>query len=234
MLTTVLPSYLYWQYNDDQDLQAFVAAYNSLAQGYLNWLVSANLPVYTGATVIGALLDWVAEGLYGIQRQPLSHGTPKTVGALNTWVLDSLALNTTKNAGGATYYATSDDVFKRIITWHFYKGDGKYFNVRWLKRRIQRFLTGLNGTDPGINQTWQISITFSTGNQVIISLLSGIRNITGGAMLNRMGLNTMGLNQLNTTYTQFNPIANAAVLKDAINSGVLELPIQYSYIVQLQ
>ena len=43
--------------------------------------------------------------------------------------------------------AVTDDVFKRILTWHFYKGDGKNFSVRWLKRRIWRFLQGANGTD---------------------------------------------------------------------------------------
>ena len=28
------------------------------------------------------------------------------------------------------------------MTWHLYKGDGKTFNTRWLKRRVMRFLTG--------------------------------------------------------------------------------------------
>ena len=58
-----LKSYLYVQYNDDDDLQAFVEAYNALSQEIITWLAEANLPVYTGAPITGALLDWVATSM---------------------------------------------------------------------------------------------------------------------------------------------------------------------------
>src|SRR5208282_1169742 len=34
-VTTIIPSYLYQQYQDDDDLLAFVQVYNALAQGYV-------------------------------------------------------------------------------------------------------------------------------------------------------------------------------------------------------
>ena len=36
-----------------------------------------------------------------------------------------------------------DDTYRRCLTWHYQKGDGKYFNIRWLKRRVMRFERGL-------------------------------------------------------------------------------------------
>ena len=45
--TQLLPSYIYQEYSDDDDLQAFAASYNSLAQQYINTLNSLNLPIYT-------------------------------------------------------------------------------------------------------------------------------------------------------------------------------------------
>lgn len=38
MLEDIIKSYLYTQYNDDDDLQAFVSAYNSMAQEIYAWM----------------------------------------------------------------------------------------------------------------------------------------------------------------------------------------------------
>ena len=169
-LTKVLKSYLYVQYNDDDDLQAFVSSQNSLTQSYVDWFNTINLPIYTGAVISGDLLDWVAEGIYGIQRPALpTYGVP-ALGAYNTSVYNNLPYNSSIPPVNQTYYQTSDDTFKRVMTWQLYKGDGKTFNVRWMKRRIYRFLYGLNGTDPKIDQTYNISISFSGPNVAVISI----------------------------------------------------------------
>ena len=48
MLQKVIRSYLYQQYADDEDLQAFVAWFNAEGQEYVGWFASISLPVYTG------------------------------------------------------------------------------------------------------------------------------------------------------------------------------------------
>src|ERR1700739_1536949 len=83
-MTAIIPSYLYEEYNDDSDLQAFVSSYNTLAQTFLNTLVELNLPIYTSDVISGPLLDWVAEGLYGISRPSLFSGQSITVGLLRS------------------------------------------------------------------------------------------------------------------------------------------------------
>jgi hypothetical protein len=92
-----------------------------------------------------------------------------------------------------------------------------------------RFLTGPNGTAPNVDNTSLISVT--TGPGVIsISITPGVRTILGGALYNRFGFNRMAYNRLLTQFvpggTQF-PLE--PVLKQAIESGVLQLPFQYSY-----
>ena len=85
-------SYLYQHYADDDDLQAFVASYNALAQQYLNWYNQIGLPYYPSALVQGTLLDWVAAGLYGMVRPLLPSGSIRWVGALGTFALGVIAL----------------------------------------------------------------------------------------------------------------------------------------------
>lgn len=228
-LTQTIPSYLYQQYADDDDLQAFITSYNSLVQGYVNWFATALLPVYTSPAVFGALLDWVAEGLYGMERPSLSSGLNRTKGPLNTYAYNTLPLNRRKLVGPTDVTVTSDDVFKRIMTWNFYKGDGNVFSIKWLKRRILRFLTGENGTAPNIDSTYNISVT--TGPGVIsIKVNAGTRTITGGALYNRTGFNRVAYNSLQTI---FHPDPSAqyplqSVLKEALDSGVLQVPFQYT------
>lgn len=232
-LQNILKSYLYQEYSDDDDLQAFVDAFNQIAQAYLDWLNAVNLPIYTSETVFGALLDWVAEGLYGISRPTLPSGRAQLVGPFNTYEYNALAFNTRHFTGSQNYYLTDDDVFRRIITWHFFKGDGKVFNVRWLKRRIMRFLEGLNGVNYNVDETYQVSVIFGIGNQVNITILTGIRKLTGGALFNRFAFNTLPFNDIRTSFTPLAPLAFASVLKAAIDSGALELPFQFTYVVHV-
>lgn len=167
-LQNTIPSYLYTQYADDDDLQAFVASYNATQQAYLNTFNNINLPVYTQLS--GPLLDWVGAGVYGYPRPSLPGTLPTAIGPLDTYAPDAVVpLATTKTTAGTTY-ATSDDIYQRLLTWHFYKGDGKAFSINWLKRRIMRFMIGANGAAPNIPQTYQINVTFGSGNVVNITI----------------------------------------------------------------
>lgn len=142
-----IPSYLYWQYSDDENLQAFVDAFNSIAQGYLDWFNRTPLGLYTSPYISGPLLDWVANGVYGIARPILSstavsHRAGYNANAYNTIAYDGQYYSSTQTTSIAT-----DDIYKRVLTWHLYKGDGQQFCMQWLKNRISRFLNGVNGSD---------------------------------------------------------------------------------------
>jgi hypothetical protein len=206
---TVIPSYLYWEYNDDVDLQAFVASYNSIAQQILNTFNQLNLPVYAGNNlIVGALLNWVALGIYGVPRPILSSGSVSAVGTYNSYSYNQAIVpyDDLESLGTITQIVTSDDVFKRILTWNLYRGDGKIFSITWLKRRVLRFLNGLNGTDPGIDQTYLVSVTFSSG--------------------------TFEINLADYVASQPSSLM-PATLQAAMKSGVLNVPFQYSFVVNL-
>jgi hypothetical protein len=117
------------------------------------------------------------------------------------------------------------------MTWNFYKGDGRTFSVRWLKRRVMRFLTGANGTDPGVDNTYQISVTFGPSNDVTIRLVAGLREITAGAIYNRAGFNTQPFNGLRTVYTAYAPLLDGEIFKSAVDAGVLQMPFQFTWTV---
>jgi hypothetical protein len=228
VVTTVIPSYLYQQYQDDDDLQAFVEAYNALAQGYVDWFVNTPLPVYTNALIAGPLLDWVAGGVYGMIRPALSSGRNRDIGPVNTYGPNTLEPNRRKEIGPRNVVATSDDVFKRIMTWNFYKGDGNVFDIRWLKRRIKRFLIGPNGTAPNVDETYEISVTYGNGF-IAIRISVGTRTVIGGALPNRFGCNRLTPNALKTLFVPSPtvPFPLAGVLQAALQSGALQLPFQY-------
>ena len=225
-LTNVIPSYLYQQYTDDDDLQGFVEAQNISQQDYVDTFNALNLPIYTGPIVHDKLLDWVARGVYGISRPSLGPRNLNLFGLVNTygcnWLVpmwdqfDSsmdtpFGLNMLGIYGPIEVYLTSDDVYRRIITWHFFKADGNYCSVEWMKRRVWRFLYCPDGTstdwalDPGLGKphsvgfadlddvfiadTKQISITFGVNRNVTIRFVLGNRTIEGGAMVNMFGCN---------------------------------------------
>ena len=200
-VTKIIPSYLYVQYNDDDTLQAFVSAQNTLQQQYLDWFNEINLPIYTGPLIAGSLLDWVAQGLYGLLRPALKSGKSVTYGPYNTVPFNFLPFNTFKIVGAVSYGYVSDDIFKRIITWSFYKGDGFQFSIPWLKRRIQRFLNGVNGTDSGTDETYPVSVTFGAGNAVTIDISAASSNPA------------------------------SQVLQQCIETGAIPLPFQYTFTV---
>lgn len=199
-----IPAYVYQQYADDDVVQAFFEAYNQYAQAYLDYLNNLNLPVYSGGQVSGPLLDWVGTNLYGIPRPGLPTKGVPLMGPLNTYQYNALGFNRYVPAVTQTFTATSDDVYRRIITWAYYKGDGKAFTPRWLKRRIYRFLFGINGTDPTQEDpqdmnTYDISVAWSAPKIATITIAPST------------------------------PIA--VIFQAAVAAGILELPIQTEWTV---
>jgi hypothetical protein len=174
-LATVVKSYLYQQYSDDDTLQTFVAAQNYQGQKWVDDLNALNLPVYSLLT--GDLLDWVAHGLYGIIRPILSIIAPATgdAGPYNTVEYRVLAYDQGLMVGppGAAYVVLNDDQFKRILTWHTYKGDGWQYTTRWLKQRVHRFLHGRNGYLAVNDNTADVSITCQ-GTAVTIDVADSV------------------------------------------------------------
>ena len=206
-LATIIPAYVYQQYSDDDNIQAFNSAFNYLAQCFYNWTLYTKLPIYTDASISGPLLDWTAGGIYGLLRPVLVFGTLTGVGPLNTWELNTIQLNTGDVVGSATSVLVNDDIFKRLITWRFFKGDGQKFTISWLKRRIMRFLIGVAGAAPNIDETYPVSITFGVNHTVLIVIT------------------------LSTDYPI--SLATAKTFQAAVSSGVLNLPFQYTFEVSI-
>ena len=199
MQTQVIPAYLYVEYANDPTLPAFVEAYNAMAQTYVNWFNQINLPIWTGALIVGSLLDWVGNGVYGISRPVFTTETVSVTGPIATfpWASQPIAARVVVESGTATI--ATDDIYKRVMTWNLYKGDGNQFTTRWLKRRIERFLHGLNGTDPGVSETYDVSISQAPGAFTI----------------------TLPAGSISET------------LQQAFANGVLSLPFQYTYTVNV-
>lgn len=224
-----LPSYLYRQYSDDSNLGALFAAFNQLAQQFLDDINSYQLPIFLNQS--GALLDWAATSIYGIPRHSLSSGGPRPVGPLNTAALNTEPLNGFSEFNSSTTYQATDQIYQRIIQWNTFKGDGFQFTPRWLKRRVQRFLTG----DLFPDQTYQVSVQFVTPTEVVITINSSVRFLTGGAFFNENDFNAdgMSLNEADTEAVVYTSTALAAALKAAIISGLLVLPFQYEFTVNI-
>lgn len=205
-LQQILAAYVYREYADDDNIQAFNSAYNGIAQSYLDWFNQVKLPVYTSPTIAGSLLDWVGAGLYGLPRPSLASGQIIGIGPLNTWAPNTWVVNTFKLSGVVQNPTVTDDIYKRIITWWFYKGDGFQFSIPWLKRRIMRFLTCSNGTTPNIGDTYPVSITFGSALGSVIITISLTEGIT---------------------------LAIAEIFQDAVLSGAICLPFQLTFTVAI-
>lgn len=166
-LQEVIKSYLYIQYADDDDLQAFVASQNALAQGYLDWANQTPLGLYTSPNITGPLLDWVGQGVYAIRRPVLASQMTQFLAGYNSTAYDTLAYNESTYLQSGTATIASDDVYKRVLTWNLYRGDGQVFTIGWLKNRISRFLNGPNGSDfPVLNDPPSITVS---GNVFTVS-----------------------------------------------------------------
>jgi hypothetical protein len=204
-LTQQIRAFVYKQFEDDDNIQAFNSSFNVLAQNYLSWFVNINLPIYTGLS--GALLDWVAQGLYGISRPALPYGSIVGTGLINTWKVNTILVNSYTISGEIDLFVTTDDIFKRIITWFFFKGDGQVYSITWLKRRIMRFLIGINGVSPNIDNTYPISVACSGNGEIVITI----------TLTNAAGIVPL----------------SAQIFQAAAASGAISLPFQYSFSVSI-
>ncbi len=170
-LQTIIPSYLYEQYSDDATLQAFVAGFNATAQGYLDWFNTTPLAVYASPAITGALLDWVGEGLYGVARPVFSTVSNQLVGgAVNSQPINTLAIDGSVSATSGGSVVANDDFYKRTLTWLTYVGDGRIFNLTILRKKIARFLFGVNGADVTLTQGEVVRIVVSGAHTLAISV----------------------------------------------------------------
>lgn len=242
-LLAVIYAYLYQQYSDDDDLQAFIGALNAMQQDYVDTFNGLNLPIYTGPLIAGPLLDWVATGVYGFGR-PITYAQRSLIiGPMNTWTPNQLVpINTKHKQQPTDAVIVDDDFYKRALTWHYQKGDGRYFNVRWLKRRVMRFLIGANGSSPHIDDTSRLSITFGPANDCAIRLINYQRTVISGALPNRFGPNgtnappakrfgIVPLNSILSVLVTYPPLPYQDQLRQAVATGVLELPFQFRFVV---
>ena len=236
-LAKTIPSYLYQEYTDDDDLQAFVAAQNTMQQNYVDTFNNLQLPNFTRSPIEGALLDWVGAGVYGMPRPQflVGPGDVSIKGPYNT-----LRYNNFKGVYNAyfhlpypPYLVTTDDIYRRVLAWHFMKRDGKYFAVEWLKRRVYQFLYGVDGIPINPVTHYQISVTFGVANQATIRIIQNIRKIKYGAIYNdkRFQYNKLPYNYINTTNQVLPTVPTVDIFKAAVDSGVLELPFQIKWVV---
>ncbi|HGB3977742.1 TPA: hypothetical protein ACIVFE_002553 [Salmonella enterica subsp. diarizonae serovar 50:k:z35] len=223
MLEDIIRSYLYTQYNDDDNIRAFVTAYNTMAKNIYDWMRSANLPIFVGGYNAGDQLRWIARGIYGVKPPVLASDRRLVIGAFNTFTFNTVPFNTRRVINQSEQVVVSDDLFKRIMTWNFYKGDGFYFTIPWLKRRIMRFITGVNGVDVVNDQHWSISVLFS-GSGASVSIIKGFRKLTDSSVYNTQTFNSRAYNQKTSVLIKSNEYEYASMFKQAFDSGLLHMP----------
>lgn len=177
--TDIIKSYPYVQFADDENITAWFDAYNTYAQQYLDWFNNTPLAVYTRYEISGDLLDWVAAGVYGCYRTPIAFGNSRSIGPLNTYTPNYIPFNQGKELSDQTSFTMTDDIFKRVITWNFYKGDGVQISIPWLKKRIARF-TDLNFMNisviVGANKSVTVKVTGADSE--ILSYLQSIMQLS--------------------------------------------------------
>lgn len=133
-----LYAYLYWQWRGDPYLKVFVDTYNELSDQYLDEIRNLNLPNFY--TKSGLWLDYVAKNIYGISRKQVLYAHNLIYRGLNTVTPNVVDPNAARIIKYSTAHTMSDEEFKKVIQWNFYKGDGFCFSIPYLKRRIIRFL----------------------------------------------------------------------------------------------
>lgn len=226
-LSSTVPAYLYQQYSDDPDLQALFTAFNTEAQGYLDWFNSTPLSVYTSQAINGPLLDWVGQGVYGIPRPSLSTFSSRNYGAYNTQPFNTMAFNLRRKVASGTAKLANDDIYKRTLTWFTYLGDGRQASIQWLRRRVARFLYGVNGSDVTADKFAQIGITQPA------SSFAGPYNTTA--------FNTVAYNARKARKSRAAHALNIIIppgqisqqFQTLLNAGYLSLPFQVRFTVTI-
>ena len=222
-LQTIAPAYLYNEYADDADLQAFVTAYNNFAQSYLDWFNTTSLPIYTQPNISGTLLDWAGVGIYNYPRPLIvtqaTSGRSQGAYGMSAYGTQAYGTRGQKITAG-TSIPVSDDVYKRALTWHAYLGDGKQMSVQWFKRRLARFLYGIGGTDISINNLQNISINFKSATRSIGYYGSSFYGQTAYGIRKKLTKTFPVINILLPS----TPLSGT--LQSLINNGFLAIPFQ--------
>lgn len=223
MLNDIIKSYPYTQYNDDENIAAFFSAYNKIAEDIYEWMKNANLPVFSGGYNAGDQLKWIARGVYGVKPPILVSGKQQVYGPFNSTSFNQLSFNARDVVNKSEQVVASDDIFKRVMTWNFYKGDGFDFTIPWLKRRIMRFIVGDDGVDITNDEHWSISVLFSSDG-ASISIVKGYRKLTESSVFNAQVFNSRAFNQKTSVLIKSNEYEFASLFKQAFDSGLLHMP----------
>lgn len=226
-LAQAVAAYLYDEYSDDSDLQAFIAAYNALAQGYIDWFNTTPLGFYTSPNITGQLLDWTAEGIYGIKRPVISSLLTRTIGSMNSQPMNVVAMNQHTILRGGTAQVASDDIYKRVLTWILYRGDGMQSSIIWLRKRVARFIYGANGSDVPLSDTLNVGII--RPNLPAVGALNSIpmntRAMNTRASRNKMAAHTLEIVLPSSTISQ--------QFVNLLQQGYLPVPFQVTFRVAL-
>lgn len=224
-LTDIIPAYLYQQYADDPDLQAFFSSLNTLAQGYLDWFNQTPLSVYTDDSISGLLLDWIGQNLYGYERPVVSTTNSTISGFYGSAIYGLSVYGTLTVTQSGTSYVADDDVYKRALTWNLYAGDGYQMSIPWLKRRIARFLYGTNGGDISLDDLLDVSIGFTSTK---VQQAYGMQ-VYGESVYADSTSATINP-QINITIPN---LAISETFKVLFESGVLPIPFQPNFVVTI-
>lgn len=108
----ILPAYPFVQYRDDPNVVAFFDAYNEIAQEYLDSLNNLALPCWTSESITGQLLDWIALGIYGVER-PLLQVSEE---AIARGAYDTIEYNTIPYAAMRNYVPGRHRMYLMIIS----------------------------------------------------------------------------------------------------------------------
>ena len=166
-----------------------------------------------GSAIEGGLLDWVAQGLYGYSRPVLSQTTYTSRGGFNTTPFNTALFGGFTRTPHGTHYTVNDDIYKRCLTWNFYKDDTLQFSAQWLKRRVARFLQGVNGVNIGTDDTSYISVQYGyTGTAPLLVPLT--QTVANGLTVKKAGFNSA-------------PFARLAFNGISFNSGTTRTQVVY-------
>ncbi|WP_196424728.1 hypothetical protein [Commensalibacter melissae] len=181
--THKLYMYLYLQWKEDDNLDAFVKVHNETTDKYLDEIRKLNIPNYK--TKNGKFLDYVAKNLYGISRKPLLNAQTIVEMGINIDDPNTISPNDAKILSNSFRHEITDIEFRKIIEWNVYREDGFHFTIPWLKRRLSRFLSYSSG-DMDMNS---ISIV-AENRKITIRLLNDLqkspyRELLKGVLLNK-------------------------------------------------
>lgn len=227
-LKSLIKTYLYQEYADDLELQAFIEAFNAIAQGYLDWFNNTPLAMYIDPAISGPLLDWVGANLYGIPRPLLGNQYAiRFAGTTNSYPTNYISTNDLYRYTTGSTGLVNDDVYRRVHTWFLYKGDGMQMAIDWLQKRVARFLFGDNGGDVSNDYLQYVSLT--QGARVVTGATNSYA--TDAAATNSLGRKQFTLRRVIVIRVQDSIIAQQ--FQQLMQQGWLNKPFQMTYIVEL-